>query len=267
MIQILLISVLALAALGFLAGLGLALASEKFKVIEDPRIDKINSMLPGANCGACGYPGCRGFAEAVVAGKVDPSGCLFGGKEVTKLVAWVMGAEERDRDPQSAFLLCGGGKSKTQERFEYKGVPTCRAANALGGGFKSCSYGCLSYGDCVKVCPVDAIQMSADGLPIVDVEKCIACGKCLKECPRDLFVLLPKKITYHINCHSNDKGAVSRKACQVSCIACRICEKKCPTQAITIENNLAVIDQSKCINCAACFEACPTKCIVQFKAK
>lgn len=256
--------ILALAFLGLLAGLILGFAHQKFAVVEDPRVKKVMSLLPGANCGACGYAGCHGFAEAVVAGIIEPAGCLLGGDKTAKEVSEALGLEGTTRVATAAYLLCGGGHTNSQEKFEYQGVKTCRAADTAGGGFKACAYGCLTLGDCVPVCPVDAITMSQDGLPIVDVNKCIGCGKCVKACPRDLYVLLPKKTKYFVKCASKDKGAVVRKVCKVGCIACTLCVKACKFEAIKIENNLAIIDQSKCTNCGDCIKVCPTKCIVEF---
>jgi Na+-translocating ferredoxin:NAD+ oxidoreductase RNF subunit RnfB len=268
MITTFLFSVVSLGALGLFAGLFLAFAHQKFKVEEDPRVEKIDKLLPGANCGACGMPGCRGFAEAVVEERIDPAGCLLGGDETAKLVSWIMGVEKKEREKQVAVCICGGGKENSFTSFDYAGVETCVASDQLGGGFKACAYGCLGFADCEVVCPVDAITMSDNKLPVVDFGKCIGCEKCVRACPRDLFVMVPYKPTlYLINCNSKDKGAVSRKVCKNSCIACRICEKKCPTQAITIADNLAIIDQSKCIQCDACFAACPTKAISCYKKR
>ncbi len=256
-------SVIFLAILGFVSGFGLAYAYKKFHVEEDPKVKEVESSLPGANCGACGFPGCRGFAEAVVAGKADPSGCLLGGKETGKIISAALGLDHQEKDPMSAFLLCGGGKTLSSNKFKYIGEENCKSANNVGGGFKGCAYGCLGFGDCKKVCPVDAITMSKENLPVVDKEKCIACGKCVLECPRNLFIILSKKINYHINCNSKDKGAIVRKVCQVGCIACSLCVKKCPVQAISMVNNVAVIDQAKCTSCGECIKVCPTKTIIK----
>ncbi|MFA4966916.1 MAG: RnfABCDGE type electron transport complex subunit B [Candidatus Margulisiibacteriota bacterium] len=260
-------SIIALSILGLVSGLMLGFAYQKLSVKEDPRVAKVLSVLPGANCGACGYAGCKGFAEALVAGKVDASGCLFGGDKITKILTSSLGLEEsKEKEKKVAYLLCGGGKAETEDRFKYQGAPNCRSANATGGGFKACTYGCLGFGDCVTVCPVDAISMSDDKLPVVDVGKCIACGKCIKICPRDLFILLPKRTRFHVKCNSKDKGAFVRKVCKVGCIACNLCQKACPHGAITIENNLAVIDQNKCKNAGECIKVCPMRTIVEFKS-
>jgi Na+-translocating ferredoxin:NAD+ oxidoreductase subunit B len=259
------ISIAALAILGLALGLLLGVSYLKLAIEADPRVAKIEAALPGANCAACGYAGCHGFAEALAAGKVDASGCLFGGDSTGKLLAAVMGIEAKEIDPEAAYLLCGGGSAEATDRFQYQGAPNCKAANSTGGGFKTCTYGCLGFGDCAVVCPVDAIAISDNKLPIVDIKKCIACGKCLAECPRSLFVLLPKKTRFLVKCSSLDKGAFVRKACKVGCIACNLCQKACPHGAITIDDNLALIHQDKCKNAGECLKVCPTKTIVEIK--
>ena len=264
--MIIIISIISLSVLGLISGLMLGFAYQKFAVQEDPRVTKVLSILPGANCGACGYVGCKGFAEALVAGKVDVSGCLLGGDKISRLLASELGVKAENKEPKAAYLLCGGGKSRSENRFEYQGAPNCRSADQTGGGFKACTYGCLGFGDCSIVCPVNAISMSSDNLPVVDIVKCIACGKCIDVCPRKLFILLPKKTRFHVKCNSRDKGAVVRKICKVGCIACNLCQKACPNGAIAIEGNLAVIDQNKCRNAGECLKVCPMKTIVEFKS-
>ncbi len=262
--KIILISILGLGSIGFVAGVILAYANQKFYRKVDPRIEEIDEALPGANCGACGFPGCRGFSEAVVAGKVDAAGCLLGGEQIACQISKIMGIDaSAKKEKIIAALKCGGGKEQCPPKFDYDGVQTCSAANATGGGFKACSYGCLGLADCVRVCPVDCIIINGNGLPIVDKNKCISCGKCVTACPRGLFVLLPMTAKYHINCSSKDKGAVSRKACKVSCIGCGLCVRKCPSQAIELKDFLATIDQTKCTKSGECFKACPTKCIIE----
>ncbi|MFC1496062.1 RnfABCDGE type electron transport complex subunit B [Candidatus Margulisiibacteriota bacterium] len=261
--NLVLISILSLSIIGFAAGALLAYANIKFHREEDPRVEQIDEALPGANCGACGYPGCRGFAEAVVAGKVEPAGCLLGGNEIACQVAKIMGVEVGAVEKPVAILKCGGGKEQSPPKFDYDGVLTCQAANTTGGGFKACSYGCLGLGDCERVCPVNCIKINDNGLPEVDRPACIGCGKCVTACPRDLFILLPRSTEYHVNCSSQDKGPVVRKVCKVGCIGCTICVKKCPAKAIDFKDFVATIDQSKCDKKAECIKACPTKCIIK----
>lgn len=259
-------AIITLGILGFSAGALLAYANQKFHREEDPRVEEINDALPGANCGACGYPGCRGFAEAVVQGKTEVAGCLVGGQPLACNIAKIMGVEAgQAADKKVAVLKCGGGKEQCPPKFDYDGVQTCKAAQTTGGGFKSCSYGCLGLADCARVCPVDAIEINDNGLPVVDKSKCISCGKCVTACPRGLFVLLSISAKYHVNCSSKDKGAVARKICKAACIGCGLCVRKCPSGAIELKNNLATIDQTKCTKSQECFKACPTKCIVELK--
>jgi len=257
--QIVLNSVLVLALLGVLFGIGLAVASRKLKVESDPRIDEVEALLPGANCGGCGYPGCRGLAEAIVAGGAPGDACPVN-KDCAP-IAQVMGVEANCRLPQVARVRCAGGKNETEQRFIYIGVEDCAAAHSLAGGPKSCIYGCLGLGSCAKVCPFDAIVMSDNGLPVINEEKCTGCGLCVKACPRNIITLWPvgKKVT--VLCMSHDKGPQVRKICKVGCIACGICVKQCPVKAITMDDNLAVIDPQLCTNCGLCVEKCPMKTI------
>ncbi|HBK67383.1 MAG TPA: electron transporter RnfB [Firmicutes bacterium] len=258
--QIVINSIAILAFLGVVFGSGLAVASRKLKVESDPRIDEVEALLPGANCGGCGYPGCRGLAEAIVSGAAPVTAC-----PVTKdysSIAEVMGVEATSAaERMIAKVRCAGGKKEAQQRFIYLGVEDCSAAQNLGGGAKACAYGCLGLGNCAKVCPFEAITMSDNGLPIVDEEKCTGCGLCVKACPRHLITLWPVDKSVTVLCMNQDKGVEVRKVCKVGCIGCRICEKQCPTQAITVENNLARIDPQLCTECGICVTKCPMKTI------
>ncbi|ADO77377.1 RnfABCDGE type electron transport complex subunit B [Halanaerobium praevalens] len=246
---------------------GLGFASERFKVEQDPRVGKVEDALPGVNCGACGYAGCSAFAEAVAAGEAPVNGCPVGGDKVAAEVAEIMGADSDDSgDKLVAELLCAGGIKETAKSGKYQGIQTCKAANAVNGGEKSCQYSCLGFGDCESVCPFDAIYMSENGLPQIDPEKCTACGKCITECPRNILLLAPMSAQNHIRCSSHNSGKIVRKSCEVGCIACSLCAKVCPVDAIEIKDNLAVIDYEKCVNCGKCAEKCPTGTI-QFEGK
>ncbi len=249
-----------LAFLGITFGIVLAVASRKLAVKSDPRIDEIEELLPGANCGGCGYPGCRGLAEAIVAGKVPVTTC-----PVTKdhsPIAKVMGVEVvSSGERKIARVRCAGGNKEAAKRFIYLGVEDCTAAQNLAGGPKACTFGCLGLGNCTKVCPFGAITMSDNGLPVVDEEKCTGCGLCTKACPRGLITLWPVGKSVTVLCMNQNKGAEVRKVCKVGCIGCRICEKQCPTGAITVENNLARINPELCIECGRCIEKCPMKAI------
>lgn len=260
----LLAAVLTMGLLALVFAIGLAIASKKFAVNKkDPRVEEVRKVLPGTNCGACGLAGCDAFAEAVVAGKVPIDGCIAGQKEVADKIAKILGKEVGEEKAQLvAQLKCNGGKEETSEKFEYNGVKTCKAANLVLGGFKSCSYGCIGFGDCVKVCKFDALKMGENRLPIVNKEKCTACALCVKECPKNLFRLVPKDKKIHVLCSSKDSGKNTSKVCKVGCIACKACEKVCPSDAIHVITNLADIDYSKCIQCGKCVKVCPIKIII-----
>jgi len=254
--------ILILGFLGILFGVGLYIASKVFFVKVDPRIGQICSVLPGANCGACGLAGCSGFAKALVHGSVSVDACIPGGESVAHLVADIMGVEATTKDKQVAVLRCKGKDVK--DRFVYTGVQTCVAASQTLGGQKECVYGCLSFGDCADVCPFDAIEM-IDGFPYVDEEKCTGCGNCVKVCPRNLFFLKPLGRLVHVTCMSNDKAKDVMKICKVGCIGCKKCEKACKFEAIDIDNFLSAIDYEKCTSCGLCVKACPTNSIVNLR--
>lgn len=255
-------AIIGLGALGLFFGLGLGLASRKFAVKIDPKVENILEVLPGANCGACGMAGCCGFAEAVAAGKVEPGGCAPGGAEVATNLGNIMGIETKIKKKKIARLQCRGGKAAV-EKFIYQGANNCRAAALLFGGHKICSYGCLGLGTCMGVCPFGAISLSRERLPIIAESLCTGCGKCVAACPRGVMSLILEKAPVHIFCKSQEKGRQVRAACKVGCIGCGICAKICPKEAIAMENNLAQIDYNCCDGCGKCVEKCPTKCIVR----
>lgn len=245
--------------LGVVFGVLLAFASQKFAVKVDERQAKIREALPGANCGGCGFPGCDGFAEAVVAGKAKPSGCAAGGAPVAEKIAAILGVEASLEEPKVAFLKCKGSPEVTAKNCVYDGVHDCREAVVVPGkGPTACAFGCLGFGTCVSVCQFGAISVK-DGLAVVDVEKCVGCGACVEQCPRGVLTLVPKSSKVHVTCNSPLKGPLVRKACSAGCIGCTLCVKTCPQQAIEMQGGLAVIDYSKCINCGACAEKCPAK--------
>ena len=250
-----------LGAMGLLLGLGLAFAARKLAVPRDPLVEKIDALLPGANCGGCGYPGCSQFAEAVAKGDAPADGCVAASAEINQQVAEAAGQEVFDSARMIALVHCNGGHS-AQDSFQYHGPKDCGSAAMIMGGFKTCSYGCLGFGDCVEVCPFDAIKMGENGVPVVDRDKCTGCSKCVEACPKDLIELWPADMEVVVACSSLDKGGVARKACSMACIGCRKCEKVCPVEAVKVEDFLAVIDPNTCINCGLCASECPTGAIL-----
>jgi electron transport complex protein RnfB len=255
-----LIPVLTLGLLGLLFGIILAMASKKLKVQTDPRLEKIHGLLPGANCGACGGAGCFGFAEDILSGKRSIDACKVSEEAVRQQIAKLLGQTVEKRVKSIAALYCYGGK-KVGDKFLYEGIKTCVALDLVLGGQKNCRFGCLGFGDCVRVCPFDAIRMSEEGIPVVDEAKCKACNKCVLICPKKLFSLVPQKNRVYVACSSHDIGKDTRSVCPVGCIACRKCEQVCPVDAIHVIDNLAVIDYNKCTSCGECVLVCPMKTI------
>ena len=255
-VGILLISVGSIAALALLFGVGLAFASKFFAMQTDPRVDQVLDNLPGANCGACGRPGCPNLAEAIVKGESPPDACTVATPAAKQAIARIMGVEVKQKERRVSVLLCSGG-GKVGDKFDYNGVSDCTAAALLHGGAKLCSYGCLGLGTCVRACPFNAIVMGPGGLPMVVEERCVACGKCVEACPKGLFTIQPLSKSVHVRCRSCDKGAYVKSICDTGCIGCRKCEKECPVSAIKVENFLAKIDYAACVSCGKCALVCP----------
>ena len=254
-----------LAILGLLLAIVLYIVAQKFKVEEDPRIDTVESLMPGANCGGCGKAGCRAFAEAAVKEGVGSLFCPVGGNAVMQKVAEALGQTVEEKAPQVAVLRCSGSCDKRKKTSVYEGISTCASVAALYGGETDCAFGCLGKGDCEAACQFGAIKVNPEtGLPEVDEEKCTACGACVKACPKQLLELRnkgPKGGRIWVACRNKDKGAPARKACLAACIGCGKCAKECAFGAITVENNLAYIDFTKCRMCRKCVAACPTGAI------
>ncbi len=247
---------------GLIVGLFLGIAAISFKVEVDEREEAILEALPGNNCGGCGYAGCSGLAAAIVKGEAPVNACPVGGEAVGNTIAAIMGVEAEAGNRQVAFVHCKGDCNKAKTDYEYFGVKDCSMVGFVpGGGPKSCNYGCLGYGNCVKACPFDAIHI-VDGVAVVDKEACKACGKCVAACPKNLISLVPYDAKHIVACSSKDKGPVAMKACDVACIGCGLCKKNCPNDAITVVDFHAVIDQEKCTKCGKCAEVCPKKCII-----
>lgn len=251
-----------LGALGIVFGGILAFASKVFAVEKDPREEEISAILPGANCGGCGFPGCGGFASAVVKGVAPVSACTPGGAELAQKIGAIMGVEAEVGARKVAQVLCSGhGCDKV--RYDYEGLTDCRAMVKVSAGHLQCTYGCLGGGTCEEICPFDAIHI-IDGVAVVDQKACVACNMCVDVCPKNLIQLVPLKTKKHvaINCHSGAKGAEVRKGCDDGCIGCGICVKVCPREgAIKVENFLAKIDYDICIGCGICAQNCPRKTI------
>ena len=245
--------------MGLIFGGMLAVFASKFAVEEDARVETICDLLPGANCGACGFPGCVAFAEQVVAGSASVDACIPGGKGTCDNICEVLGVESVASEQRKiAEVYCIGSFDVAPNKFDYHGVQECKAAVLMGGGFKACQYGCLGLGDCARACPFDGVTMGKNGLPIIDLERCTACGSCVKACPRDIIrVVNADRIGKAVLCNSKDRGKATRQACEIGCTGCKACVKVCPQEAIVIEDNLAYIDSSKCDDCGECVEACP----------
>lgn len=259
-----LIPLLILVGLGLLFGMILSIAYKRFKVIEDPRIDTVEEMLPHANCGACGVPGCRAFAEQVVNEGTNPAKCTVSSSEGIRKIADYLGVEASQEEKKVARLLCAGGISEAHNLANYKGgMSTCRGEAVVVGGSKDCSWGCLGLGDCETVCNFDAITMNDNGLPVVDAEKCTACNDCVEVCPKDLFVLMPISQKLIVQCRSLLEGDLAESKCSVACTACSRCVVDSAPGVIEIINNLAVINYDlNDLTSSLATKRCPTDAIV-----
>jgi electron transport complex protein RnfB len=256
-------AILSLGAIGLLAALALGFAAKKFAVEVDPRELAVLELLPGANCGACGYPGCSGYAKMVAGGDKIAATCPPGGAAVMDKIANIMGFAPISADPKVAVVMCQGDNRKAKDKYIYLGLADCQAAQKVADGPKQCPGGCMGLGTCERVCPFGAIEMTPDNLAVISRKKCTGCGKCVASCPRDVIKLAPLEATTHVLCNSNDKGALVRKYCEVGCIACQICKKQAPG-AYEIENFLATVVYENHDQAPVAVEKCPTKCIRDF---
>ena len=260
--SILIASIIVMGVLAVIFGLGLAFASGFCAVEVDPKVEAINEALPQINCGACGYKGCSSYAEAVAAGDAAPNKCVPGGVDTAQKLAQIMGVEVEATMPKRAVVLCQGGEKECLTRFAYSGLQDCHAAALVQGGPKACTYGCLGFGNCALVCPVDAVEMGDNGLPVIDPARCIACGLCVKECPRGIISLLPVDCTVYLGCSSHGRGKPVKTICSKGCIACQICVKKTESGAISMDDNLPVIDYDRGRDFDTAAEKCPAGCFV-----
>ena len=259
-------TIVILTVLGLLLALILFWVARKFRVEEDPRIDEVEKVMPGANCGGCGFAGCRAFADAAVkAPDLDRNYCPVGGEDVMKRVAAILGYQLKAKTPQVAVVRCNGSCGNRPLTNEYDGLKSCRVKAGLYSGDTGCPFGCLGCGDCVSVCQFGALSMDPEtGLPVVDETKCTACGNCVKACPKGIIELRnkgPRGMRVSVSCVNRDKGAVARKACKAACIGCGKCAKVCAHEAITVADNVAYIDFNKCRLCKKCVAECPTGAI------
>ncbi len=241
--SVLLISLLTMGCLALILSIGLVIADRKLRVEEDPRVEEINNLLPNANCGACGFSGCHAYAELVVKAKTGIDICTPGGAEVAKGIAEIMRLEATGKEAQIAVIRCQGGNKESKKRFRYQGIGTCRAVNSVAGGSKACIYGCLGFGDCVRVCPFNAMEMNDNNIPEINEDKCTGCGLCVKACPRNIIGLISKNQKVYLGCVSQDKGKMVKEICSIGCFGCSLCAspKITPDGAIMMKKNLPEI--------------------------
>jgi len=256
------IAIISTAAIGFLCAAIITVASKVMYVKVDLRVEKIRSSLPGANCGACGFSGCDGYAEALVNGDVATNLCPPGGNTTLEQINEILGVSSGEGLAQLvAIVHCLGDTETAQTKMEYLGIKSCFAAKQLFGGQGACTYGCIGLGDCVDVCPSDAICME-DGLARIDQRKCSGCSVCIKACPSNVISMHSAPVNVAVMCKNTEKGAKLKGKCTKGCIGCMKCVKECPEEAITVNDFLAIIDYEKCTGCRKCIDVCIAKCIV-----
>ena len=258
--QIILITTLVITLVGIVVGVGLVATGKKFHVDVDEREAAVRAVLPGNNCGACGYAGCDAMAAAIAKGEAPVNGCPVGGEPVAKQIGDIMGVEAEAAERYVAFVKCKGSCDVTRNQGNYIGVKDCRTAALSGMNITDCDYGCLGFGSCEAVCPNDAIKV-VNGVACVNEAKCVACGLCAKACPKGLIELVPAKSRVRVQCSNKERGPIVKKNCEAGCIGCTLCTRQCEFGAITVTNNIAHIDYSKCTQCGKCAEKCPAKVI------
>lgn len=246
---------------GLVVGFLLVTAGEKFKVEVNEKEEAVRAELPGNNCGGCGYPGCDGLAAAIAKGEAPVNACPVGGAPVAAKISAVMGVEASESVKKVAFVKCAGDCEHAQDKAVYYGLEDCRQAVVVPGrGAKKCTSGCMGFGSCVKVCQFDAIHV-VNGVAVVDRKKCVACGKCVAVCPNGLITLIPDSAEYVVQCNSQEKGKAVKEACSAGCLGCTACVKQCEFEAISMNGNVAVIDQDKCQKCGKCADKCSVNVI------
>ena len=256
-----LIPLLVLAAIGALCAALLVVAAKYFSVEENKTEAALRDCLPGANCGACGFSGCDGYAKALAEGATEKTTlCIPGGDKTAAELAGILGKEAEDVVELAAYVGCGGTCDASGRKYDYRGKPSCIAASAAFNGDRFCTYACLGYGDCMQVCPRNAISI-VGGIAKIDASKCIGCGLCAKTCPKHIIHLVKDTTRVVVKCSNPSKGADVRRICKSGCIGCGKCVKVCPTGAMTLKDNLATIDYSKCTSCGLCAESCPSHCL------
>lgn len=254
-------AVIIVTVIGAVGGIGLCVCSHFMDVPSDEKAEKILAVLPGANCGGCGYSGCEAYAAALSSGKASPGACAPGGAAAAAKIAEILGVDAADAKQMVAFVKCDGTNDRNKKQINYNGIMTCTAANMYYGGEGTCKYGCLGYGDCAAVCKFDSIKIE-NGKATVDREKCVGCGSCVKVCPKRVIKLIPKDAKTAVKCANKEKALLAKPVCTSSCIGCGICAKKCQSGAIVIDENLAKFNFDKCVGCGECAAACPRKAII-----
>jgi Na+-translocating ferredoxin:NAD+ oxidoreductase subunit B len=255
-------AVIGFGILSLLFALLIAYFSKRFNTNDNPKLEEVAEALPGRNCTACGFPNCSLLAEAIIDGKAKANACILGGNDTAKKVSKILGQDVEEQEVKVAKIFCKGGRQNDDTRSDYSGIKTCEAARIVSHGLKQCLFGCLMFYDCIKICPVRAIEVDANSLPWINKNKCVGCGLCVKICPLLLIELVPKKSEVHVLCSSQDTTKDTIKNCKVGCIACRQCEKVCKYDAIHVANNHAHVNYTKCTNCKACVAVCPRKIII-----
>lgn len=252
------LAVVSVTAIGIICAVMLAVASKFMAVEVDETFAEIRGCLPGANCGACGYAGCDGYAHALAEEEgIKTNLCVPGADAVSKQISDILGVAFEDVVEKVAVVCCHGDCNATENKQDYQGLPGCAAAKLFFGGVGSCTFGCMGLGDCAAVCPNNAICIE-NGLAHIDTRKCTGCGLCAKTCPNHVISIMSDVEVMVVECNNTEKGAVARKKCSRACIGCKKCEKECPAGAITVTNNLAHIDYEKCTDCGHCAEVCPS---------